>query len=77
MEGAVAKINRHQLLLSGSFVNKSLEKIGQLIYKRLKNKHSIGLVPAMKLVIASETSDKMYKIFYAYGCTTHTIYNKK
>ena len=76
MEGAVEKINGHQLLLSGPLVDKYLEKMGQLMYERLK-KHLTGLVPAIKLFIPFEIFDNMYKMFCAYGCTTHTIYNKK
>ena len=30
----------------------------------------------IKLFIPSETFDNMYKMFYAYDCTTHIIYNK-
>ena len=52
MEGAVEKFKRHQLLLSGALVEKCLEKIGQLMYERLK-KYLTGLVPAIKLFIPS------------------------
>lgn len=34
-------------------------------------------MPAIKLFIPSEIFDNMYKIIYAYGCTTHTTYNQK
>ena len=56
------KINVHQLLLSGSFVENYLENTGQFMYGRLK-KYLTGSVSPIKPFIPFEIFDKMCKMF--------------
>ena len=76
MDPALKKATGHRLCLIGPLVDKYLERIGKIMYRRLARKHVTGEVQPVNEYIPVEIFNHMLSLFGGYGCSLNTTYFK-
>ncbi|XP_066934430.1 uncharacterized protein [Clytia hemisphaerica] len=77
MDAGIERAFGHQLLLAGPLVDRYLQHIGQMIYKKLLQKHLTGYTQTYREFIPNEIFKIMLRYFAAYGCELHDVFPKR